>query len=89
MIYQRTQIDASNDPQYCLKQNSQQKQKQKFIVAAFSDNISSCDLMLWTPSGISINQVERNEHFMDTFKLKVDNFIHDNFVPELKNRKLE
>ena len=62
-----------------------------FIVGctAFSNNISSCDLILWTPSGISINQMERNEHFMDTFKSKVDNFIHDNFIPELKNRKLE
>ena len=68
------------------------KNRQKnFIVryTAFSNNISFCGLIFWTPSGISINQLERNEHFMDTFKSKVYNLIHDNFMPELKNRKLE
>ena len=89
MIYQQTQ---THKVRHSIASNRtvSKNRKKNFIVrcTTFSNKISSCELVVWTPSGTSINHVERNEHFGDTFKSTVDNFIHDNSIQELKNKKL-
>jgi hypothetical protein len=88
-----TNAEALNDPQFCLDQNRNLKKKHKYYcqiqTQLFVTKVSCCDLVVWTSRGMYICRVERDAHFIDMLKSKMDKFIEDHLIPELINRKLD
>lgn len=94
--YRKTLPDdpiALSDSQYCLDQNCELKRNHKYFCQIQTQlcvtKAKSCDLVVWTPQGICITNVERDEQFITMLKSKVDDFVMEYLIPELISRKLD